>query len=66
MVGFLAVGLVYALYIYMKWYFSYYEVTNQRIRQGETAGFFRKEVVDLGLDKILTIKYKTGMFGGGR
>ncbi len=63
--GFLAVGLVYALYIYMKWYFSYYLVTNQRIRQVKQQGFFRKEVVDLGLDKILTIKYKTGMFGGG-
>lgn len=62
--GFLAIGLLYALNVYMKWYFSYYLVTNQRLRQVKQQGFFRKEVVDLGLDKILTIKYKTGVLGG--
>lgn len=62
--GFLAIGLVYALNVYMKWYFSYFLVTNQRLRQVKQEGFFRKEVVDLGLDKILTIKYKTGVLGG--
>lgn len=62
--AFLAVGLVYALNVYMKWYFSYFLVTNQRIREVKQQGFFRKEVVDLGLDKILTIKYKTGILGG--
>lgn len=62
--GFLAIGLIYALNIYMKWYFSYFLVTNQRLRQVKQEGFFRKEVVDLGLDKILTIKYKTGVLGG--
>lgn len=62
--GFLAMGLIYALDVYMKWYFSYYLVTNQRLRQVKQLGFFRKEVVDLGLDKILTIKYKTGVWGG--
>lgn len=62
--GFLAIGLVYALNVYMKWYFSYFLVTNQRLRQVKQEGFFRKEVVDLGLDKILTIKYRTGVLGG--
>jgi uncharacterized membrane protein YdbT with pleckstrin-like domain len=62
--AFLAVGLVYALNVYMKWYFSYFLVTNQRIREVKQQGFFRKEVIDLGLDKILTIKYKTGILGG--
>lgn len=62
--GFLAIGLVYVLNVYMKWYFSYFLVTNQRLRQVKQEGFFRKEVVDLGLDKILTIKYKTGVLGG--
>lgn len=62
--GFLAIGLVYALNVYMRWYFSYFLVTNQRLRQEKQEGFFRKEVVDLGLDKILTIKYKTGVLGG--
>ena len=62
--GFLAIGLLYALNVYMRWYFSYFLVTNQRLRQVKQQGFFRKEVVDLGLDKILTIKYKTGVLGG--
>lgn len=62
--GFLAIGLLYALNIYIKWYFSYFLVTNQRLRQVKQEGLFRKEVVDLGLDKILTIKYKTGVLGG--
>ena len=62
--GFLAIGLLYSLNVYMRWYFSYFLVTNQRLRQVKQQGFFRKEVVDLGLDKILTIKYKTGVLGG--
>lgn len=27
-------------------------------------GFFRKDVVDLGLDKVLGLRYKTGVLGG--
>lgn len=61
---FLAIGMIYALNVYMKWYFSYYLVTNQRVRQVTQQGLFRKEVVDLGLDRILAIKYKTGALGG--
>lgn len=63
--GFLAIGLLYALNIYMRWYFSYFLVTNQRLRQVTQQGLFRKEVVDLGLERILTIKYKTGAVGFG-
>ena len=62
--GFLAIGAVYALGVYMKWYFSYYLVTNQRVRQVIQEGLFRKEVVELGLDRILAIRYKTGVMGG--
>lgn len=63
--GFLAIGAVYALGVYMRWYFSYYLVTNQRIRQVVQQGLFRKEVEDLGLDRVLAIKYKTGVMGFG-
>ncbi len=59
------VGIVGAAYIYMMWYFSYYLVTNQRIRQVRQKGLFKKTVVDLGLDKIQSISYQVpGVFGG--
>lgn len=68
--GFLAVGVLGMLYAYMLWYFSYYLVTNQRIRQVRQKGLFRKVVVDLGLERIQSISYEVpgimgGMFGYG-
>lgn len=63
--GCLGVGLVGMLYIYMLWHFSYYLVTNQRVRQVRQKGLFRKTVVDLGLDKIQSISYEVpGIMGG--
>ncbi len=68
--GALMIGLLGLLYTYMLWHFSYYLVTNQRIRQVRQKGLFRKTVVDLGLDKIQSISYevpgiKGGMMGYG-
>lgn len=68
--GCLVLGLLLALDVYIKWYFSYYLVTNERIRQVQQRGIFRKTVVDLGLDKIQSIKYDVpgvlaGMFRSG-
>ncbi len=68
--SFLGVGVLGALYAYMLWYFSYYLVTNQRIRQVRQKGLFRKTVVDLGLERIQSISYEVpgimgGMFGYG-
>ncbi len=60
MIGFL--GLMYA---YMLWHFSYYLVTNQRVRQVRQKGLFRKTVVDLGLDKIQSISYEVPGLKGG-
>lgn len=63
--GFLGVGIVGMLYAYMLWYFSYYLVTNQRVRQVRQKGLFRKTVVDLGLDKVQSISYEVpGILGG--
>lgn len=39
---------------WMGWYFSVYIITNQRIRQNIQKGFFRKSVVDVNLDKIMS------------
>lgn len=51
--------------VYMRWYYSYYLLTNQRVRQVVQQGLFRKAVVDLGLDKIQSASYEVpGIFGG--
>lgn len=63
--GCLVVGILIAIRSYMRWYYSYYLLTNQRIRQIQQRGLFRKSVVDLGLDKIQTITYDVpGVLGG--
>lgn len=59
------IGLLGAMYAYMLWHFSYYLVTNQRVRQVRQRGLFRKVVVDLGLDKIQSISYEVPGLGGG-
>ena len=62
--GAAVIGVLGAAYVYMLWYFSYYLLTNQRIRQVRQKGLFRKAVVDLGLDKIQSICYAGGRGGG--
>ena len=69
-IGMLLIGIAGALYSYLLWYFSVYIVTDQRIRQISQKGFFKKTVVDLGLDKIQSISYGVpglvaGIFGYG-
>lgn len=39
------------------WFFTYYIVTDQRIRQITQHGFFGKDVVELRLSKIQNISY---------
>jgi len=63
--GFVGVGLLGMMYAYILWHFSYYLVTNQRVRQVRQQGLFRKVVVDLGLDKIQSISYEVPGLGGG-
>ena len=63
--GSVLVGVLFWLYSYMLWYFSVYIVTNERLRQVSQKGLFKKTVVDLGLDKIISISYEVpGLFGG--
>ncbi len=64
-IGFVVVGLIGLSYAYMLWYFSIYIVTDQRLRQVNQKGLFKKSVVDLGLDKMQSISYGVpGLFGG--
>ena len=61
----LVVALLGLAYAYMRWYFSIYIVTNERLRQISQKGFFKKSVVDLSLDKIESISYGVpGIMGG--
>lgn len=52
-------GLAVLGYHLIVWYFTYTVVTNQRIRQFNQWGFFRRGVTDLGLSKIQNISYST-------
>ena len=68
--GCVVVGLIGLAYAYMLWYFSYYIVTNERIRQVTQKGLFKKTTVDLGIDKIISISVSipgviAGIFGYG-
>lgn len=54
---FALVGLLGLGYSYMLWYFSFFMLTNQRLRQVRQKGFFKKTVVDLDLENILSASY---------
>ena len=46
------------------WFFTYFIVTDRRIRQVTQRGFFGKDVVELQLRKIQTISYNIPGFSG--
>ena len=57
------IGLFGFLKSLILWHFSYYMITNQRLRQVRQKGFFTKTVVDLDLDKIQSSSFGVhGMF----
>ncbi len=60
----LAIGLVLFSYHFLMWRFTYYLVTNQRIRQVTQKGFFGTDVVELSLSKIQNISYNIPGFSG--
>ena len=63
-VGFFALGLLLFAYHFVIWHYTYYIVTNQRIRQITQRGFFGKDVVELRLEKVQNISYNVpGFFG---
>ena len=58
-------GVVGWLYAYMLWYYSVYIVTNERLRQVNQKGLFKKSVTDVALVKIENVSYKVpGVMGG--
>lgn len=54
---FAAVGLIGLGYSLTLWYFSFYVVTNQRLRQTRQKGIFHKSVVDLELSSIQNMSF---------
>lgn len=60
----LALGLVLFSYHFLMWYFTYYIVSDQRIRQITQHGFFGKDVVELRLSKVQNISYNIPGFSG--
>ena len=62
--GAVIVGLLGMGYSYLLWYFSFYIVTNQRLRQTRQKGLFKKTVVDLSLENIQSASFGVpGLFG---
>lgn len=62
--GAVIVGLLGMGYSYLLWYFSFYVVTNQRLRQTRQKGLFKKTVVDLSLENIQSTSFGVpGLFG---
>ena len=53
----LFIGILLFLWHWVAWYFSYYIVTNQRLRQVNQTAWFGKSVIDLSLTKIQNISY---------
>ena len=63
-VGGLTIGLVLFSYHFLMWFYTYYIVTDQRIRQITQKGFFGTDVIDLRLSKIQNISYNVPGFSG--
>lgn len=60
----LVVGLIIFSYYFLMWRYTYYLVTDQRIRQTTQKGFFGTDVVELTLSKIQNISYNIPGFSG--
>lgn len=63
-VGSFVFGLIMFLYHFLMWFYTYYIVTDQRIRQITQHGFFGKDVIELRLSKIQNISYNVPGFSG--
>lgn len=60
----LGVGLLLFFFQWVKWYFTIFILTDQRLRQIKQQGFFGKNVIDLGVSKIQNISYNIPGFTG--
>ena len=56
--GGMGLGGLVLFYQWISWYFSIFIVSDQRLIQITQSGLFKRTVVDVGLDKILSINYQ--------
>ena len=63
-IGGFILGIFLFAYQWVGWYYTYFILTNQRIRQVSQKGLFGKSVVDLGLGKIQNVSYNIPGFTG--
>jgi len=56
--GGFVIGLSWLLYKGVVWYFSMYIVTNQRIIQDQKQGLFKRQVIEIDLEKIQSVNYE--------
>lgn len=54
----IVLGTVVMFWYWIGWYFSINIVTDQRLVQITQEGLFKRTVVDIGLEKILSINYQ--------
>lgn len=62
--GGLGLGILLFSYYWVGWYYTFFILTNQRLRQVSQKGMFGRSVVDLGLTKIQNISYNVPGFTG--
>lgn len=60
----LALGLILFFFQWVKWYFTVFVLTDQRIRQVTQKGFFGKDVIDLDVANIQNVSYNVPGFSG--
>lgn len=61
----LGLGGIYFFAQWIKWYFSVFIVTNERLRQVTQRGLFGRSVIDLNLDNVKNISYNVPGFMAG-
>lgn len=60
----LGIGLLLFAYQWVGWYYTYFILTDQRLRQVTQQSLFGRSVVDLDLSKIQNISYNIPGFSG--
>lgn len=63
-IGGIIIGLVLFFFQWVRWYFSVFILTDQRIRQVTQKGFFGKDVIDLDIRNIQNVSYNVPGFTG--
>lgn len=61
--GVIGLMVMRGLYKYILWYYTFYILTNQRLRCVERWGLFRQNTLDITISSIETVEYRTAGLG---